>query len=191
MFALGVPPSASGLRPWALKGPGAPPSGSNEFRSLYAVTVWRGERGPTTKKSAMEPRLAGGTFPQGLAKVMVTTGRSPATKKLPFVGLETATAALTDCAQDVAPASPAAPVGPGWPGGPSGPRSPHPSPRTTAPNSDSANLIAVPLCRVPEPLRRRGTVPQSSGGKESDFRPTNARDSRWLGGRKFCVVGQF
>src|SRR5215472_14660067 len=89
MFVLGRPPSASGLRLWAVNGAGV------RFRRLYAVTVWSGERGPTTKKSAVEPRLAGGTvLPQASAKVIVTTGRSPVTKKLPFTGLDTATVEL-------------------------------------------------------------------------------------------------
>src|SRR5215813_3264176 len=87
MFAFGTPPSASGLRPCAMNGPAG-----WKFSRLYAVTVCRGDRGPTTKKSAVEPRLAGETVcPQASAKVMVTTGRSPTRKKLPFVGVETAT----------------------------------------------------------------------------------------------------
>src|SRR5215471_3753956 len=110
MFVLGRPPSASGLRPWAVNGAG------EKFRSLYAVTVWRGDRGPTTKKSAVEPRLAGETGPQESAKVMVTTGRSPATKNEPFVGLETATVAVRplDCGRQLAgpPSGPAGPCGP-------------------------------------------------------------------------------
>src|SRR5215469_9296903 len=89
MFAFGSPPSASGLRLCAEKGAGV------KFSSLYAVTVCSGARGPTTKKSAIEPRLAGGTVcPHGLVKVIVTTGRSPTRKKAPFTGLDTATAAL-------------------------------------------------------------------------------------------------
>ena len=144
MFGFGVPPSASGLRPWAVKGAGV------RFRSLYAVTVASGARGPTTKKSAVEPRLAGGTVPQPLEKVMVTTGFSPAVKNWPLVGVETLRAAVTTPpsppGQDAEPASPAGPGGPTGPGGPPGPGSPaqaRASPTTVAPSNDRAR-IAVP-----------------------------------------------
>jgi hypothetical protein len=69
MFAFGRPPSGRGLRPCAVKGAGV------KFRSLYAVTVWTGDRGPTTKKSAVDPRAEGGTVcPHAFVNVMVTTG---------------------------------------------------------------------------------------------------------------------
>src|SRR5215469_16064513 len=168
MFAFGRPPSGSGLRPCAVKGAGV------RFSSLYAVTVCSGDLGPTTKKSAVEPRLEGGTVcPHAFVKVMVTTGRSPARKKAPFTGLETATAALSPpgCRHDEPP-SPPGPGGPASPGDPSGPRSPtHPIPSamTPAPSSDSASLIAVPSHLTngppvraglyPSPPRRRGRGP--------------------------------
>src|SRR5215470_3341001 len=164
MFAFGRPPSGSGLRLCAAKGAGV------KFRSLYAVTVCSDDLGPTTKKSAVEPRLEGGTIcPHTFVKVMVTTGRSPARKKAPFTGLETVTAALSPpgCRHDEAPPPP----GPGVaasPGNPSGPRSPiHPIPSamTPAPNSDSANLIAVPFHFTNRTTGPRGTVSQPPRGR--------------------------
>src|SRR5690348_7843012 len=161
MFAFGSPPSGNGLRLWAAKGAGV------KFRSLYAVTVCSGDLGPTTKKSAVDPRLSGGTVcPHGFVKVIVTTGRSPTRKKAPFTGLDTATAALRPpgCRQEEPP-SPPGPGGPASPGGPSGPRSPrHPEPsaRTTAPSSVSACFIAGPSPTSPEPSRVE-RLPRSIG----------------------------
>jgi hypothetical protein len=56
-------------------------------------------------------------------KVTVTTGRSPAAKKLAFAGLETATVVLRllDCEQGLVAERPASPVGPAGPAGPAGP----------------------------------------------------------------------
>src|SRR6185436_6958882 len=106
--------------------------------------VCSGDRGPTTKTSSLEPRLEVGTVcPQAFVKVMVTTGRSPVTKKLPFTGLETATVTLSPpgCPHDKPP-SPPGPGGPASPEGPGGPRSPrHPTPRTSIPSSDSPSLV--------------------------------------------------
>src|SRR5215468_12193824 len=143
MFAFGRPPSASGLRLCAAKGAGV------KFSSLYAVTVCSGDRGPTTKKSAVVPRLDGGTgCPQGLVKTIVTTGWSPTRKNAPLTGVDTVTEALRPPGwRQTDPPSPPGPGGPASPGVPSGPRSPRhpvPSAMTPAPSSDSANLIAVP-----------------------------------------------
>src|SRR5215470_9062115 len=143
MFAFGRPPSGSGLRLCAAKGAGV------KFRRLYAVTVCSGDLGPTTKKSAVDPRLDGGTgCPHGLVKTIVTTGWSPTRKNAPFTGVDTVTEALRPPGwRQIDPPSPPGPGRPASPGVPSAPRSPRhpvPSAMTPAPSSDSANLIAVP-----------------------------------------------
>src|SRR5215813_7419068 len=188
MFAFGRPPSGSGLRLWAAKGAGV------KFRSLYAVTVCSGDLGPTTKKSAVEPRLEGGTVcPHTFVKVMVTTGRSPARKKAPFTGLETATAALSPpgCRHDEPPPPPG-PGGPASPGDPSGPRSPiHPIPSamTPAPSSDSANLIAVPFHFTNRTTGPRGTVSQPPQGKRPFSMGRKAYSGAVPDARRPCACG--